>query len=185
MEGYRWLPPMLELPWLDHVLVDAPDRFHGGYSWYAPEGDADPGIERSRRELFHLLDALRDREPSPSIYLFGFSQGCLMTWEAGMRYPHPLAGCIGISGYIHRPERLLAEASPAARERSFLITHGLHDPLIPVEPVRRAVDDVRAGGYRVEWREFAKAHTIAGEEEVDLIRDFVRRHRESRGTAAK
>ena len=32
--------------------------------------------------------------------LFGFSQGCLMMWEAGVRYPYRFAGCIGVNGFM-------------------------------------------------------------------------------------
>ncbi|GIT12624.1 MAG: hypothetical protein CM1200mP34_0300 [Verrucomicrobiales bacterium] len=64
-------------------------------------------------------------------FLFGFSQGCLMTLEIGLRYPHHLAGLIGISGYAHDPGKLVAEQSPVAAEQSFLITHGTTDPLLP------------------------------------------------------
>ena len=35
--------------------------------------------------------------PTEQTILFGFSQGCLMVLEAGLRYPHRFAGVIGIS----------------------------------------------------------------------------------------
>ena len=106
--------------------------------------------------------------------LFGFSQGCLMTIEVGLRYPHLFAGLVGISGYVHQPERLLQELSPVALQQRFLITHGTDDPLIPFGPVREQVNRLIAAGIQIEWHEFAKAHTIAGEEELAVIRDFVR-----------
>ena len=34
MEGYRWMPEAIGLPWLNYLLVNAPDDYHGGYSWY-------------------------------------------------------------------------------------------------------------------------------------------------------
>ena len=101
-----------------------------------------------------------------------------MTWEVGMRYPHPLAGCVGISGYIHQPETLLSEASTEGKDRHFLITHGQHDPLIPLAPVKIEVEKMQQSGIDAEWREFAKEHTIAGEEELNVIRQFVVKHRQ-------
>ena len=173
--GYRWLPAALQLPWLNYLLVNAPDDYFGGYSWYDFAGDPAPGIERSRRLLFDLLDAQRQQGwPTDQTTLFGFSQGCLMTWEIGLRYPQPLAGLIGISGYVHEPEKLVAAVPPVARQQRFLVTHGTLDPLIPFATVREQVNVLKSAGLRVEWREFVKAHTIAGDEELDVIRDFVR-----------
>ncbi|MGD0615867.1 MAG: serine esterase, partial [Verrucomicrobiota bacterium] len=55
LEGYRWLPEAMGLPWMNYLLVNAPDEYFGGYSWFDFEGDIVPGVERSRRLLFELL----------------------------------------------------------------------------------------------------------------------------------
>ena len=34
IEGYRWLPEAMALPWLNYLLVNAPDDYYGGYSWF-------------------------------------------------------------------------------------------------------------------------------------------------------
>lgn len=96
IEGYRWLPEAMGLPWLNYLLVNAPDDYHGGFSWYDIPGNPSPGVERSRTALFELLDAQREVGfAAEQIFQFGFSQGCLMTMEVAMRYPHRLAGCVG------------------------------------------------------------------------------------------
>src|SRR3989441_5186443 len=130
--GYRWVPVMMRLPWLNYLLVNAPDPYFGGFAWYDFSGDAGTGVERSRALLFELLDGQRKRGwPTEETMMFGFSQGCLMTIELGLRYPHRFAGLVGISGYVHEPERLIQELSPVALRQRFLITHGTEDPLIP------------------------------------------------------
>jgi phospholipase/carboxylesterase len=174
MEGYRWLPQMLRVPGLNYLLVNAPDDYYGGFSWYDFAGEPDPGIQRSRALLTSLLDEQRARGyPSERTWLFGFSQGCLMTLETGLRYPHRLAGLIGISGYLHDPDGLLAALPPVAREQRLLITHGRQDPMIPFHLVKRQVDQIRAAGLDVAWHEFDKAHGIAGDEELDVVRQFI------------
>ena len=174
LEGFRWLPRALHLPVMNYLLVNAPDDYFGGFSWYDYEGDASTGVERSTAMLFELLDTQRAAGfPTEQTVLFGFSQGCLMTIEVGLRHPQRFAGLIGISGYVHEPENLLQEISPTARQQRLLITHGLHDPLIPCAEVREQINLLKAAGLHVEWHEFAKAHTIAGEEELEMIRDFV------------
>ena len=44
MEGYRGLPQMLRSPWLNYLLVNAPDEYYGGYSWFDFAGDPAPGV---------------------------------------------------------------------------------------------------------------------------------------------
>lgn len=174
MEGYRWWPEAMQLPWLNYLLVNAPDPYYGGFAWYDLQDPA-TGIERSRKLLFQLLDELAARDfPSEKIVFGGFSQGCLLSLEIGARYPHRLAGIVGISGYAHEPEQLVKQLSPEASRQRFLVTHGTQDPLIPIEKVRLQMDILRRAGLQIEWREFVKVHTIAGEAEMSVIRDFVR-----------
>src|SRR5262245_52962233 len=110
LDGFRWLPEALNFRWLNYQLVNAPDEYYGGYSWYDFAGDIAPGVERSRRMLFHLLEEQEAKGfPSDQIVLGGFSQGCLMSLEVGLRYPRRLAGIVGISGYVSNPDKLLGE----------------------------------------------------------------------------
>ena len=174
IEGYRWLPPALNLRWLNYLLVNAPDEYYGGYSWYDFIGDIAPGVGRSKKLLFDLLNAQKaEGFPPEQIILGGFSQGCLMSLEVGLRYPHRLAGIIGISGYVCNPEALVKELSPVALQQRLLITHGELDPLIPFAMVREQVNMLKAAGLNVEWHEFVKAHTIAGEPELEVVRNFI------------
>ena len=175
IEGYRWLPEAMNLPWLNYLLVNAPDDYYGGFSWFEFAGDIVPGVKRSREMLFELLDATRAKGFPTELTTFGgFSQGSLLAIEAGLRYPHRLAGIVGISGYVCEPEKLVRELSPVAMQQRFLITHGTLDPMIPFSAARQQVNLLKAAGLRIEWREFVKPHTIAGEDELGVIRDFVR-----------
>lgn len=173
IEGYRWLPEMMNLPWLNFLLVNAPDDYYGGYAWF-DLNDIVPGVEHSRKLLFELLDDLRTRGfPTEKITFGGFSQGSLMAVEVGLRYPHRFAGVVGISGWVCEPEKLLKELSPVAREQRLLLTHGIGDPLLPIAQVRTQIPLLKAAGLNLEWCEFDKVHTIV-DEEIALVRDFLR-----------
>jgi phospholipase/carboxylesterase len=174
LEGYRWLPGVMNLPWLNYLLVNAPDEYYGGFSWFPYPGERGPAIVRSRELLFKLLEAQRERGFAPEdTFMFGFSQGCLMSCEIGVRHPHKLAGIVGISGWAEEPAQLLAEQSPVAKEQRFLITHGTLDPLIPFAAAKDCFARLKAGGLPIDWREFPKEHTIYGESEMHVIREFV------------
>jgi phospholipase/carboxylesterase len=176
IEGYRWMSETLALPWLNFFLVNAPDEYYGGFSWFDYPDNLAPGILRSRKLLTELLDGFSVKGFQPQdITLGGFSQGGVMTVNAGLRYPHRLAGLVDISGWVFEIDALLKDISPANREQRVLITHGPYDPLIPFDPVEEQAQQLKAAGLKVEWHEFPKAHTIYGNEEIDVIREFVRR----------
>ena len=185
MEGFRWMPPMLGLHALNILLVNAPDSYYGGYSWYAYPGDAQPGVMRSRGLVTQLLaDQKAAGFPPEQTFLFGFSQGCLMTLETGLRHHDRLAGLIGISGYVLDAPTLVSELSEAGRGQKVLWTHGRHDPLIPFDGVQQQAETLRKAGVAVEWQAFDKEHTIAGETEIALIRRFIENNlRDSTRTA--
>jgi phospholipase/carboxylesterase len=175
LEGWRWLPDALGLPGLNYLLVNAPDEYYGGYSWFDYPGDIVPGIHRSRKLLFELLDDLRAKGFSADqITLGGFSQGCLMAIETGLRYPHRLAGIVGISGWVFEIDNLIRDLTPVARSQRLLVTHGHFDPLLPFAEAQRQVRQLKSAGLNVAWHEFPKEHTIYGTAEVDVIREFVR-----------
>lgn len=175
IEGYRWMPETLDLPWLNFLLVNAPDTYNGGFSWFDYPDNIGPGVLRSRKLLFDLLDESGTKGFAPKdITLGGFSQGGLMTVDVGLRYPHRLAGLVDVSGWVFEIEKLLKELSPVAREQRLLITHGPFDPLIPFEPVREQANTLKVAKIRVDWQQFPKAHTIYGLEEIAAIREFVR-----------
>jgi phospholipase/carboxylesterase len=174
IEGYRWLPEALRLPWLNYLLVNAPDDYYGGYSWFDIEGDVIGTVKRSRQLLFELLDAQRANGfPTEQTTLGGFSQGCLMTLDVGLHYPHRLAGLIGISGWIAGAETVLRELTPLAKQQRFLVTHGTYDPIVPFDRTRQQIQAAQAAGLNIAWHEFQKPHTIAGEEELRVIRNFI------------
>ena len=174
LEGFRWLPEALGLPGLNYLLVNAPDEYYGGYSWFDLDNPG-PGIERSRQLLFELLDDLRTKNfPSEQITVGGFSQGSLMTVEVGLSYPHLLAGLVGISGWVFDPEKLIRDRPPVAARQRLLLTHGTADPMIPIVKPRSQIPFLKSSGINVTWHEFAKGHTIAGEPELAVIREFIR-----------
>ena len=176
MAGYTWVPEIIGNANLNVLLVNAPDVYYSGFAWYEFGNDptlAAPGVERSYRLLAALLQSMEQKGfPPERTMLFGFSQGCLMSVETVVRYPHRLAGVIGVSGYIHDVQRLLEVASPVAREQKFLITHGTEDPLLPLDEVRKDFEILKASGLEVDFHVFPKAHTII-EPELPVFREFI------------
>jgi len=121
--------------------------------------------------LKSITDLVHDAD---QITLGGFSQGCLMSLETGLHYPHRLAGIVGISGWVFEIEKLIRDLTPVAKSQRLLVTHGHYDPLLPFTEAQKQVRQLKAAGLNVAWHEFPKEHTIHGEEEIAVIREFVR-----------
>lgn len=173
MEGFAFLPQFLAIPWLNYLLVNAPNPYFTGYAWYDIDNPT-PGILDSRQKLqalFAELDAAGS--PTQDRILSGFSQGCLMSIDFALRYDKPLAGIIGISGYAAFMSRLATETTDQARKQAWLITHGTVDELLPVERTRAQMEQIRSVGVPLEWHEFHKGHTLDVEDEMPLIRDWI------------
>lgn len=174
MEGYQWLPEGLRIPNLSYVLTNAPDPYYDGFSWYEFDGVPRPGVERSR-ELLEALITSREQAGTPRerLFLLGFSQGCLMSVETASRSDKPLAGVVGISGYVLDPTSLIENHGAAIRDQRFWVSHGTRDPILPVDRVRQQYAMLKEAGWALEYTEYPKDHTIYGEAELRAIRDFV------------
>lgn len=174
-EGFLWLQPELGIDSLNLLLLNAPDPYYTGFSWYGLPPNQLPGIQRSRKVLAEVLKQTElEGYPPEQTFLFGFSQGCLMTLEFGSRHTKPLAGYIGISGYCYDPAAVLREVNPAVNNDNWLITHGTEDETLPVETTRAQVQQLNEGGFRIDYREYAKPHTIDSDREIADLRDWLR-----------
>lgn len=173
--GFRWLPDALRLD-LNYLLVNAPDPYVIGRSWYDLPPNQTPGVLRSMGLLDGLFGEIVDHGYElANVALLGFSQGCLMTLEFGSRTSLDLAGFIGISGYCLDPDAILDEMHPLAMQEKWLITHGTQDAVLPFDVTDRQMLRLQAGGLPIEFRAYDKAHTIDPVQELGHIRDFLSR----------
>lgn len=172
MAGFFWMPGMLNLPAMNYLLVNAPNSYVMGYSWYDID-NPEPGVLKGRGLLNALFSELEAQGWGPEdVILFGFSQGCLMSIDFALRFAKPLAGIVGVSGYTFGLERLESEMHPQARAQAWLITHGTQDELLPVSRTRAQMETLKAAGIPLAWHEFPKTHTMDPEGEVPLIRQW-------------
>jgi phospholipase/carboxylesterase len=173
-EGFLWIQEAFAIDSLDYLLLNAPNPYYVGFSWYDLPPNQAPGIARSRKVLNEIFVRLEKEGYAPErTFLFGFSQGCLMTLEFGSRYTRRLAGYIGISGYSADPEALLAEMNQETNQGDWLITHGTDDEVLPVTVTRAQMRLFNSRGFRVDYREYPKPHTIDIRQELPEIREWL------------
>ncbi|PIS11780.1 MAG: serine esterase [Bdellovibrio sp. CG10_big_fil_rev_8_21_14_0_10_47_8] len=162
----------LRIPEMNYLLLNAPRKYSGGFSWYGDPPFQKDGVLKTRKKMFHLLQELELQGWKPeNIFLFGFSQGCLVSADIAMNYPKKLGGVVGISGYFHffpRWKRNLKQN----KQTPWLLTHGSKDDVLPIDDTKFGVEKLRSAGLKVDFIESKKKHVLE-EREYPLIRRWV------------
>ena len=122
-----------------------------------------------------LVDALIANErargmPASRIVLAGFSQGCAMTFMAGLRHGERLAGLLGMSGYLPLAALTAAERGEANAAVPVFQAHGTGDAVIPIARALQSRDALVGLGHPVEWHAYPMAHSVCPPEIADMSR---------------
>lgn len=191
-DGNDFVPIVRELdlagcPPIRFVFPHAPTMpvtLNYGYvmrAWYDILGTdiAQREDEAGLRKSQALVEQLIAREKSRGIaaeriILAGFSQGCAMTLQTGLRYPERLAGLLCLSGYLPIHATVPTERHSANHDTPIFLAHGVDDPIIRIEHARKSRDMLTALGYEIEWHEYLMAHEVCADE-IDDIGTWLRR----------
>jgi phospholipase/carboxylesterase len=175
------------LPDIRFVFPHAPTMpvtINNGYvmrAWYDIVGidlarrEDEKGLRSSQAMVEQLIAQEKARGvPAERIILAGFSQGCAMTIQTGLRHPEKLAGLLCLSGYVPLHTTIAAERHPANQDTSIFLAHGRGDQVIPILRAEQSRDLLRSLGYKVEWHEYMMPHSVC-QEEVDDISAWLKR----------
>ncbi|WP_017525740.1 alpha/beta hydrolase [Pusillimonas noertemannii] len=127
------------------------------------------GILQSQEAVRALIQRENQRGiATGNIVLAGFSQGCAMTLQTGLRLPERLAGLVALSGYLPLAESLQAEFSPANKETPIFMAHGTQDPVVPLQRAQKSCQLLQEMGYSVDWKTYPMPHSVCLEEVNDI-----------------
>lgn len=159
---------------MNYLLLNAPRRYMSGYSWYGdPPYQAD-NVPRIRERLKMVIDDLQAAGwKTEDIFIFGFSQGCLVGADLVLHDERDFAGFIGVSGYFHFYPGWRSKLSVKKHRTPWVLFHGLRDRILPIEDTRYGANKLRSLGVQIEWTESTKGHTM-DQDEADLIARWIR-----------
>jgi phospholipase/carboxylesterase len=172
-----------ECPAIRFVFPSAPSMavtVNGGYvmpAWYdITERDINArediaGIHKSATAIAELIEQEASRGIAyDKIVLAGFSQGCAMSLQVGLRFPHALAGIMALSGYLPLAKSFAVERSDANSKTPIFMAHGVWDAVIVPERAEASADILEKLGYQVDWNTYPMEHSLHPDELVDISR---------------
>ena len=187
-DGNDFVPIVRELdlsglPGIRFVFPHAntmPVTINGGYvmrSWYdivatdLVRREDEAGLRASQLQVEALIAREKARGiPASRIILAGFSQGCAMTLQTGLRHPERLAGMMCLSGYLPLAGVAGAERNEASLSTPIFMAHGVQDPVVPFARAEDSRKVLESLGYQVEWHAYQMQHTLCLEEVQDIAK---------------
>ena len=155
------------------VFPQAPDRpitVNGGMvmpGWYDIKGidiaskEDREGMEESRATVESLIDQqIKLGVPAKNIILAGFSQGGAVTYYAGTRSDHKLAGMLAMSTYLVFKDQTADEQSNKNVDTPIFASHGTQDAVVPVALGQQSAEHLQSLGYSVDWETYAMEHQV-------------------------
>jgi len=177
--GRQWRPLMRDAafvaPHASQLCAGAPM----GRQWFALNAAAlTPGDPRGEEERWRGvvaaqpgLDAFLDAElarlglDDSCLALVGFSQGSMMALHVGLRRRRAPAAIVAFSGLLVGPNKLAEATARNGRGEPppILLVHGDQDPVIPLEAMLAATDDLARAEIPNQWHlSFGVGHGIDG-----------------------
>lgn len=148
----------------------------GSYGWFNIELTAQgmsADMEQAKKSLSLLASFIDELVETygvdeRGVYLMGFSQGAMMSLALALTHPEKIAGAVVMSGRFpaleieHEPEQKALQGKP------FFVTHGIYDPVLPVEQGRAIRKRLEALQAELEYREYPMGHEVNQESLRDL-----------------
>lgn len=155
-----------------------PVTINNGYvmrAWYDILGmdlirrEDENGLRASQQRIEQLIAREIARGiAAHKIVLAGFSQGCAMTLQTGLRYPQKLAGLMCLSGYLPLAGTIATERSNANQHTPIFMAHGRGDNVVIINRAEASRDQLKQLGYDIEWHEYMMPHSVCAEEIDDI-----------------
>ncbi|HCA17580.1 MAG: alpha/beta hydrolase [Alcaligenes sp.] len=190
-DGHDFAPIVPELglqnaPAIRFIFPHAPIQpvtINGGMamrSWYdiyvadLVRHEDESGLRQSQINVQNLIARENARGiPTENIVLAGFSQGCAMTLQTGLRLPERLAGMLCLSGYLPLAAAVAAERHPANQDTPIFMAHGSMDPVVPITRAEASRQQLEAMGYQVQWNVYPMPHAVCPEE-ITAVGQFLK-----------
>jgi phospholipase/carboxylesterase len=156
--GFIFAAPETPYPFVDGGDV--------GYSWGTDAAGDTTSASAARllteEYVLRVADAVAGRYGVDKTFLLGFSQGCGLAYEVGIRHSRRFAGIICFGGWLDttwvKPAAVLA-----AKDLPVFSGHAKDDRVVEYKSATEARAILKKAGYRVEAFDFIGGHRVPPE----------------------
>jgi len=161
----------------NYLSVRAPKVMEPGhYQWFAKAGegayDGDTSdLKASGQVLLDFIEKARAKYPTDAgkVFLVGFSQGAMMSYEVALRHPDAVGGIAAMGGSVLSVLRAELTPDESRRALAVFIGHGTADPIIPYHDGTGADTFLRTLALEPEFHAYpGVGHSISALEVKDL-----------------
>ncbi len=146
-------------PKLTIYSLRAPHQFEwGGYTWFdLYEGGSvdEKSFSNSTNEIVTFINTVETKK----LILLGFSMGAIMSYSIALTKPHICSSIAALSGFapiqLEQTYRL-----QELQELHIFISHGIHDPVIPISAARKTKELLDRSNANVSYNEYDMEHRI-------------------------
>ena len=170
------------LPDTIFICPDAPERCAAsptGYQWFdLLDQSPDQILSKSlvaESKLNELIDEVLKKNNliSNQVIIGGFSQGCMLTLQTGIKRKDTINSIIGYSGKIINAEHLSKNLNSRP---NILLMHGEQDQIVTVDAFLEAKDFFGKNNYAIESKLFKDCEHRIPTEGSSLGLQFIKKH---------
>ena len=148
-----------------------------GNAWYAIHWENtgakfsdDEQAVISREKISNFIEEAVEAYPvdAENVTLFGFSQGCILSFAVALSYPEKVKNVVGLSGYINPDIIKGGYQKRGFSELSVYSSHGSVDQVIPVTWARKTKPFLDSLNIENSFSEFPVGHGVAPQNLMEL-----------------
>jgi phospholipase/carboxylesterase len=160
------------------VSVRAPLTIdYNGYAWYTIHFNDNsnnfsdiPEAKAALTKISIFLDEIIEeyKVTNKNIFLFGFSQGTILSIAFALNHPNKIKHVVALSGYVN--EKLINDDQllNSFDNLDFFVSHGTVDQIIPVDWARKTPGYLDNLNIKNTYQEYPVGHGVAPQNFTDL-----------------
>ena len=170
------------LPDTIFICPDAPEKCAAsstGFQWFdlvdqTPEQILSKSLV-AEYKLNKLIDEVKEKNKllANQIVIGGFSQGCMISLQTGIKRKDTINSIIGYSGRIIDTEHL---GKNIVSKPNIILMHGDIDQIVPVDSLLEAKDFFNKNDYKIESKIFNNCEHRIPTEGSSLGLQFIKKH---------
>lgn len=161
----------------NYLSVQAPVKLEeGSYQWFRKKGEGayngeTDDLKSSGQVLLNFVAqaAKKYHTEANKVFLVGFSQGAIMSYEVGLRHPEAVGGIAALSGRILPVLKSELKPDEKRQELAIFIGHGTADKRLPYKDGTDANSLLQKLALKPEFHGYeGLGHSISAAEVQDL-----------------